>query len=213
MIKMFPKDIKINQSWRNILEQRTEYWLIDLYEFVDNYTGNSPKKENLFKPLMMNFDDIVCVFVGSEPYIKNADGLAFSSNEIKISSKNIYSEIEKTLKLKMNYLDGNLDYLHKQGILLINTFWTSKTSNILWSSFTSMILEIISSKKENIIFVLCGNEANKLSRYILKKQNHLIISTTHPGDNGKHFKLNFKLIEDFLIEKHNKKIIFSNIDF
>lgn len=207
---MFPLEYKIDNSWRKILNKRCEYWLDDFYKSIEKYQGHSPTKENIFRPLQMNIKDIKIVIIGSEPYINDADGLAFSSNKIKITLKKIYYEIERTLSIKMDYSISKLDYLHEQGILLINKYWTSKKYDINWFSFTSMILEIISLSRPNIIFILCGANAYKLLKYILKKDIHMIITTSHPSDIDKKFTLDFKLINDYLAKNNIKKINFSN---
>jgi uracil-DNA glycosylase len=71
------------------------------------------------------------VIIGQDPYHTPAiaEGLCFSIPlEAKVlpSIKNIYKEIEADLKIKKDFSDGNLEYLARQGVLLLNQVLTVK---------------------------------------------------------------------------------------
>jgi uracil-DNA glycosylase len=68
--------------------------------------------------------------MGQDPYHtpEVAEGLCFSTpksfKKIPPSIKNIFKEMESDLKIKKDLKDGNLEYLAKQGVLLLNQILT-----------------------------------------------------------------------------------------
>jgi uracil-DNA glycosylase len=53
-------------------------------------------------------------------------------------------------------------------------------SKIGWQIFTDKIISEVSSKKENIVFILWGAHAqNKLS--LIDKNKHLVLQSAHPS--------------------------------
>jgi uracil-DNA glycosylase len=131
------------------------------------------------------------ILIGQDPYInKNqAMGLSFSiPNGVKLppSLKNIYKCIEHTCNINMNYNNGNLTPWAEQGILLLNKSLTvfQKLSNShknIWKQFTNELINIISSKYHNIIFILWGNDAKSIRKFINHNNNHHILEYTHPS--------------------------------
>ena len=99
------------------------------------------------------------------------------------SLNNIFKEIYKDKNIKLK--NGNLDYLTKQGILLLNTTLTVRESSPnrhykLWKGFSDKIIDYILENKKNIVFMLWGNNAEKL---LVKKkvENHYILISNHPS--------------------------------
>ena len=125
------------------------------------------------------------------------DGLCFSVNE-NISQppslKNIFKEIKNDLKIELP-ISGNLERWANQGVLLLNSILTvSKNQagshkNFGWENFTDKVIQIISKKKENIIFLLWGKFAQSKLPIIDSSKHHILVAA-HPSP--------FQLIMAFL---------------
>lgn len=139
-----------------------------------------------------------------------ATGLAFEvkntswvNHEINISLKNILKLLYKTYTGKMediekirkeichnefNILPPNelFKSWEKQGVLLLNSSLTAieeKTGehNKFWHPFTKDLMEYISTKNENIVYLLWGKDAEQFEKNIL---NGEIIKSNHPAKGG-----------------------------
>ena len=139
-----------------------------------------------------------------------ATGLAFEvkntswvNHEINISLKNILKLLYKTYTGKMediekirkeichnefNILPPNelFKSWEKQGVLLLNSSLTAieeKTGehNKFWHPFTRDLMEYISIKNENIVYLLWGKDAEQFEKNIL---NGEIIKSNHPAKGG-----------------------------
>jgi uracil DNA glycosylase superfamily len=139
-----------------------------------------------------------------------ATGLAFEvkntswvNHEINISLKNILKLLYKTYTGKMediekirkeichnefNILPPNelFKSWEKQGVLLLNSSLTAieeKTGehNKFWHPFTRDLMEYISAKNENIVYLLWGKDAEQFEKNIL---NGEIIKSNHPAKGG-----------------------------
>ena len=139
-----------------------------------------------------------------------ATGLAFEvkntswvNHEINISLKNILKLLYKTYNGKMediekirkeiNHNEFNIlppnelfKSWEKQGVLLLNSSLTAieeKTGehNKFWHPFTRDLMEYISAKNENIVYLLWGKDAEQFEKNIL---NGEIIKSNHPAKGG-----------------------------
>ena len=172
---------------------------------------------------LLDFNKIKVVIFGQDPYYQRnrANGLAFSvSKEMKIpaSLKNIFKEIKFSLGIDNNCCGELSPWL--KGVLLLNTKLTTRVgkanshSKIGWKHVTNYIIKVISKKLKNIVFILWGNNAKKLKKYIENKNNHYILETSHPSPLSVHKGFmgcnHFKLCNEYL-EKHDiKKINWKN---
>lgn len=137
----------------NVLKNK-EYFK-ELLSFIDSeyqkYIIYPPKKLifNAFK--LTPYNEVKVVIFGQDPYFNKGEamGLAFSVNkDIKVppSLKNIYKEIELEFNQKFNNCDGDLTYLAKQGVLLLNPILTVREKsplshdNNLYKQFTKDII-------------------------------------------------------------------------
>ena len=167
--------------------QKLESFLVDVYEKEVVY----PAREDVFKPFKLTpLSELKVVIFGQDPYINagEATGLAFSVNEgVKIppSLRNIYKEIENNVQYKI-VKDGNLDYLAAQGVLLINPILTVRKGQslshdfVFYQTFTINLIEFLNMHKRSLVYLLWGNKARNLKRYI-KNNNHLILESVHPS--------------------------------
>ena len=139
-----------------------------------------------------------------------ATGLAFEvqntswvNHEINISLKNILKLLYKTYNGKMediekirkeishnefNILPPNelFKSWEKQGVLLLNSSLTAieeKTGehNKFWHPFTRDLMEYISTKNKNMVYLLWGKDAEQFEKNIL---NGEIIKSNHPAKGG-----------------------------
>ena len=98
---------------------------------------------------------------------------------------NIFKELEDDLNITIPN-NGDLTRWSKQGVLLLNSTLTVRESlagshqNKGWEIFTDKIIETISSKRNNIVFLLWGGYANSKAK-LIDKANHLILTSGHPS--------------------------------
>lgn len=181
--------------WEDILkdEYNKEYFL-NLKKFLEQEYGKYtvfPKKSDIFKSLKLTeYEDTRVVILGQDPYHDDnqANGLAFSVNDgIKLppSLVNIYKEIESEYQCKVNRR-GNLEYLARQGVLLLNTVLTVRAHNanshkdMGWEIFTDKIIEKLNEREDPVIFVLWGNNAIKKEK-LINKERHYVLTAAHPS--------------------------------
>lgn len=182
-------------KWEDILkdEYNKEYFL-NLKKFLEQEYGKYtvfPKKSDIFKSLKLTeYEDTRVVILGQDPYHDDnqANGLAFSVDDgIKLppSLVNIYKEIESEYQCKVNRR-GNLEYLARQGVLLLNTVLTVRAHNanshkdMGWEIFTDKIIEKLNEREDPVIFVLWGNNAIKKEK-LINKERHYVLTAAHPS--------------------------------
>lgn len=183
-------------SWQNILktEIEKEYFnnLLGIIQYeYENYTCFPP--ENLIFAAFdkCSFDDLKVVIIGQDPYHGEgeANGLCFSVNDnIKIppSLRNIFREINDDLEQILLPTSGNLERWASQGVLLLNNTLTVRKdmpnshSHLDWKIFTDSVIQLISEKKENVVFLLWGNFAQKKGSKI-DKSKHFVLESGHPS--------------------------------
>lgn len=141
------------------------------------------------------FDTVKIVILGQDPYYKKgqADGLAFSVQPrlypIPRSLSNILREYEEDLGFK-HPRTGDLSTWARNGILLLNTIWTVEEGNAgvhqrinrkyPWNTLTNEVVELLSNRKDKLVFILWGNHA-KSYRHMIDEKKHLVISSVHPS--------------------------------
>ncbi len=117
------------------------------------------------------------------------------------SLKNIYKELRNNFE-NYKYEDGDLSKWAEDGVLLLNSILTVRKGlpgshkDIGWEKFTDMVINLISKRKNNIVFLLWGSFAKSKIKLIENKDNHLILSSSHPSPfsayngffNNNHFK-------------------------
>ena len=204
------------QTYKEFIEQESkkEYYKklkeSVLYEY-EHYRCFPPYK-NIFHALSItSLENTKVVILGQDPYheVNQAHGLAFSvlCSKLPPSLINIYKEMEDDLKVKVNQ-DGNLDYLAKQGVLLLNSTLTVREhianshSNFGWNIFTDNCIKLLNEQDRPIVFILWGNNAISKEKY-LTNPKHLVIKSAHPSPlsayNGFFGSKPFSKTNDFLI--------------
>lgn len=187
--------IKITKNWFELLKNEFEKdYFKQLQNFLkEEYSNNIiyPTEDNIFNALnYCKYDNIKVVIIGQDPYHQpnQAFGLCFAvQNGIALppSLKNIFKEIESDLSIKC-LPNGNLSRWAVQGVLLLNTVLTVRQNlpnshkNKGWETFTQEIIKLVNQKKEQVLFVLWGNNA-KVFLPLIDKQKHIILSAPHPS--------------------------------
>jgi len=185
----------LNNDWKiHLKEEFYKDYFFNLTNRVkqeySNYTC-FPPIDNIFDSL--NFcllSKLKVVIIGQDPYHQEslANGLSFSvSKDVKIPSslKNIFKELNSDINKPMPN-NGDLTYLSKQGVLLLNSCLSVRINspgshyNFGWEIFTDKIISIISKKKNNVVFLLWGNKSISKSK-LIDTNKHLILTSGHPS--------------------------------
>jgi len=217
----------LNSSWQTILASEIQKsYFKDLMSAVANeYKVNCcfPPKELLFSAFdYCSFDDLKVVIIGQDPYHGEgeANGLCFSVNEnmkIPPSLRNIFRELNSDLDSLFLPTSGNLERWAKQGILLLNATLSvqkdkpNSHKHLNWGKFTDAVIQEISDKKSNVVFLLWGNFAHKKGLKI-DRTKHLVLASGHPSpmsaNQGKWFgNKHFSKTNDYLKSKGIQEII------
>ncbi len=212
--------IQPNSQWFQLFQH---YKLLDPLEKVIEFVQNRRTITTVFpcENLVFNafnstdFNQVKVVIIGQDPYhgMGQAHGLCFSVPDgiaLPPSLKNIYQELELEYGVKMPE-SGNLQYWANQGVFLLNTLLTVEQGSPLshaqigWESFTKICIQLLSKHRNNVVFLLWGSHAQKLSQYI-DNQKHLVLKTVHPSPLSAYRGFvgcnHFKMANDYLI-KHN----------
>ncbi len=180
-------------SWNEFFKQEEKEYYIKLNEFLDNEYRNNicyPKKELIYNAFnLTKYEDVKVVILGQDPYHEpnQAHGLAFSvlCEKLPPSLKNIYKEMESDLNININQ-DGNLEYLARQGVLLLNTILTVRKGeaashqNKGWEIFSDNVLSYLNKRNTPMVFILWGNYAKKKIP-LINNPKHFIITSAHPS--------------------------------
>lgn len=184
----------MDNSWKEIFKdypKRNELGIT-----VDNINKKRqtatiyPPKELVFKVFDLPLQDIKVVILGQDPYHNpgQACGLSFSVNDgvpLPKSLINIYKELYDDLGITPAKT-GNLEKWFEQGIFLLNSVLTveeyspASHSNVGWQDFTDYIIETISQKNNNVVFVLWGSYARS-KKTLIDSSRHKIIESPHPS--------------------------------
>jgi uracil-DNA glycosylase len=187
--------IKIEESWKADLAAEFEKpYFIQLADFVakeyKTYTCYPPGPEIFAAFDSCPLDNLEVVIIGQDPYHgpRQANGLCFSVHDgiaMPPSLVNIFKEIETDLG-KPFPKTGNLKRWANQGVLLLNATLTVRAheagshQNKGWEVFTDEVIQHISDKKENIVFLLWGGFAKKKGARI-DRNKHFVLETGHPS--------------------------------
>src|SRR5690606_16449159 len=160
----------------------------ELQDFIsEEYSGNIcfPAADSIFEAFnRAPWDRVKVVIIGQDPYHgpRQAHGLCFSVFEdakIPPSLKNIFKEIKTDIGKDIP-ANGNLERWADQGVLMLNAVLTVQAhkagshSRKGWEKFTDRVIEELSAKKENLVFLLWGGPARKKGAGI-DPTKHLIL--------------------------------------
>ena len=219
-------DIKIEQSWKeNLTPILTEPYMQNLRHVVrQHYQDPSktiyPEPKNLFNAFdSCPFDKVAVIILGQDPYhgVGQAHGLSFSVPQGKNpppSLQNIFKEIQNDIGTTPPE-HGDLTHWATQGVFLLNAILTVEAHkpashrNIGWEQFTNDVIQMLSEKQSNLIFLLWGNFA-KQKQDLIDKNKHLILTAPHPSPysaaSGFFGCKHFSQTNEYL-KQHNKRPI------
>lgn len=213
-------------TWNEVFEQiKSKEYAIRLNKFLDEEYRNYkiyPPREKMFNAFKLTpLEEVKVVIFGQDPYHEEgqAMGLSFSvPDNIKTppSLVNIYKEIEMEYGVQFKNRGGDLTYLAKQGVLLLNTILSVREAMPLshnikeYNLFMQDIISVLNNLNQPIVFLLWGGNAKGLAKYLTNK-NHLILTATHPSplgaNHGGWFNCNhFRLTNEFLVKNGLKPI-------
>lgn len=213
-------------TWEEVFKNiKSKDYAIQLSKFLDEEYAHHriyPERKNMFNAFKLTpLQDVKVVIFGQDPYHEpgQAMGLAFSvPDNIKTppSLINIYKEIEIEYNTLIMNKGGDLTYLAKQGVLLLNTILTVRehlpmSHNIKeYNLFMQDIIEVLNNLDQPIVFLLWGGPAKRLAVHLTNK-NHLVLTATHPSplgaNQGGWFNSQiFRKTNDFLVKNGVKPI-------
>lgn len=185
----------IEESWKEALwnEFQSEYFQ-ELKEFL----VEERKQHEVYPPGPQMFSafnktplsEVKVVILGQDPYHGEgqAHGLCFSvPHGIKPppSLVNIFKEIKNDLQLPVPD-HGNLELWAENGVLLINATLSVRASQAGshqkqgWETFTDKVIQTVSEKKENVVFLLWGRFA-QAKKVLIDTTKHLVLEAAHPS--------------------------------
>ena len=186
-------DVPLEASWEEHLrgEIKKTYFTELVKELNSEYKKACyPSEKLIFNAFnLCPFDKVKVVILGQDPYHEQgqAMGLSFSVPDgVKLppSLRKIYKEIEDNLCKTMPE-SGDLTRWAEQGVLLLNTTLTVRDAKpnshkrFKWQNFTDAAIKALNKNRENIVFMLWGNDAKRKKRLIDTERHH-IIESYHP---------------------------------
>ncbi|MBK6564248.1 MAG: uracil-DNA glycosylase [Saprospiraceae bacterium] len=193
---MSTQKIQIEESWK-------KYYMMNLKNPISKKLTSLIKEElkngkviyppgpDIFKAFEMTpFEKVKVVILGQDPYHNpgEAMGLSFSvpkGTKIPPSLKNIFKEIKDDVGLEIPD-HGDLTNWATQGVFLLNAMLTVEKNragahkDIGWQTFTNVVIQTLSSQKNNLVFLLWGNFARSKKEWI-DTTKHLVLEAAHPS--------------------------------
>ena len=222
---------KVAESWSEFFHQiQKEEFCEKLNAFLNREYQDYvcyPPRELLFNAFKLTpLEKVRVVIVGQDPYHEpgQAMGLSFSVPKgIKVppSLINIYKEIAQEYNCRIDYNSGDLTYLAKQGVLLLNSILSVRAHQALshnieeYRLFLAKVLEVLDRQTHPMVFLLWGGPARKLKGY-LHNPSHLILECIHPSplaaNHGGWFgNDHFRKTNEYLRKNGLKEIKWANI--
>ncbi len=182
--------------WQNFFNQeKTLPYALSLKQFLDRAYAEKlvyPPRQLMYQAFAFcPVDQLKVVIIGQDPYHQpgQANGLAFSVNpgmKLPPSLINIYKEISEDLKVNMDFQNGDLTYLAKQGVLLLNSLLTVEDSKPLshqhigYDVFFEHVFQFLETLEQPIMYLLWGGQAKGYQSWITHP-NHAYLLAHHPS--------------------------------
>ena len=213
-------------TWEEVFKNiKSKDYAARLSRFLDEEYAHHkiyPERKNMFNAFKLTpLEDVKVVIFGQDPYHEEgqAMGLSFSVPKgvrVPPSLVNIFKEIQDEYKTPMDFRNGDLTYLAKQGVLLLNSILSVRAQQALshnieeYEEFFHEVLETLDKQFRPMVFLLWGGYARKLKKF-LHNPDHLILECAHPSplsaNHGGWFGNNhFKLTNEYLRKNNLKEI-------
>ena len=186
----------LHSDWFALLDEKTKVNFMAVCQKMDclyeeNLGHIFPPKNQVFAAFnLMAVTDIKVVILGQDPYPTDgqANGFCFSvnsNNKIPKSLNNIFIELKDDIGIE-NPLNGDLSKWANQGVFLLNSILTVENgkpeshSKIGWEELTDAIIQLLSFRNSNLVFLLWGAKAEK-KRVLIDENKHLVLTAPHPS--------------------------------
>ncbi|MET0622296.1 MAG: uracil-DNA glycosylase [Pyrinomonadaceae bacterium] len=183
-------------SWRPKVGGEVEKpYFRRLAEFVERERREFevyPEEGDTFRALELTPPrKVSVVLLGQDPYPgpNQAHGLCFSVKPgvaVPGSLRNVFKELKSDIKGFRVPNNGYLASWAEQGMLMLNTVLTVRARAIGshrgkgWETFTDAVIDSVNAKKETVVFVLWGRDAQgKAAR--IDEGRHVVIRGAHPS--------------------------------
>jgi uracil-DNA glycosylase len=194
-------EIRLEPSWlKELGEEFQKSYMQDLRGFLKEEKSKGekivPPGDSIFKAFFLTpFDQVKVVLLGQDPYHGpgQAQGISFSVPRdfpVPPSLVNIFKELKSDLDIPIpNH--GDLSSWAAQGVLLLNASLTVRLHSPGshqgkgWEIFTHKAIEILSQKRDHLVFILWGNYAQSKME-IIDPSRHLILASSHPSPFSAH---------------------------
>ena len=199
---MNPGDrVKLENSWKAVLQDEFEQpYMKQLGEFLrrEKAAGKViyPPGPMIFQALNSTpLERVRVVILGQDPYhgAGQAHGLCFSVQpgvSPPPSLQNIFKELKRDLNLDIPS-HGYLQHWADQGVLMLNTSLTVEQgvagshAKMGWQRLTDRIIEVISEKRSDVVFLLWGAHAQSKAK-LIDPTRHLLLKSVHPSPLSAH---------------------------
>ncbi len=189
-------NLKLEDSWnQKIGDELNKDYFKSLIKFLNNELDQGkviyPHGCDIFNAFESTpYNKVKAIIIGQDPYHGEgqAHGLCFSVKpEMKTppSLKNIYKEMNTDLGIEPHH-NGYLQSWAEQGVLMLNSVLTVEQKKPAshrkkgWEQFTDKVIETLNAEKENLVFILWGNDAKKKAE-IVDRNKHLVLESAHPS--------------------------------
>lgn len=217
--------IELDQSWLQYLQPEFELeYMRALSAFLraEKAAGKVifPAAADIFNALNSTaFDKVKVVIIGQDPYhgVGQAHGLCFSvlpGVATPPSLRNIYKEMATDLAIPPS-TSACLQSWAQQGVLLLNAVLTVEAGLPAshrgkgWERFTDRVIHLLNEKRDNLVFLLWGNYAQRKGA-IIDRSRHLVLESVHPSplsaSRGFFGNQHFSKTNRYLIEHGNTAI-------
>lgn len=192
-----------------------------------------PESKNTFRAFSTtNPIELKVIFYLMDPYPKRygnkvpqATGIAMDcsnspNGKMQPSLEIFYKSIEADMGKKIEK-PLSLEYLHEQGVMMLNTDLTCKLNKTeshkgLWEPFQKYLLEEVLGSDTHIIYVLCGKSSKKMEKYINPfcktfKIEHPV-SASYSNTDWEHDDI-FRKINRILKDNNQREIFWDKTDW
>jgi len=191
------KQLLTQPTWQKALTQEwSKPYMQELEAFLEAEETQGkqilPPKNLWFEALnVTSLDKVKVLILGQDPYptVGHAHGLCFSVLDgvkpLPKSLKNIYKELHDDMGIDNSHTGCLLPWA-EQGVLLLNVVLTVEAGKANahkdkgWERFGDKVIELVSAKCENVVFVLWGAFAQKKA-VLIDASKHLVIQDPHPS--------------------------------
>lgn len=187
--------VHIGNDWDQLLKDEFEK---DYYQQLRRFLAYEykhykihPDMYDIFNALKYtSYQDVKVVLLGQDPYHgpNQAHGLCFSVKKGVMpppSLKNIFKELQDDVGCTIPS-HGELVKWAKEGVLMLNTVLTVREgqanshANKGWEILTDRIIALLNERKEPIVFLLWGRNAQNKS-IMITNPHHLVLKCAHPS--------------------------------